>query len=86
MRPAETGSEVRFTMGFDYQGVLNSFQGYMPTIILAGCIEVLVFVLTLYKSVQVIKKENSIVLRILLRDGELSLPQLSLATVLISAQ
>lgn len=64
----------------------NSIKSYMPTIILAGCIEVLVFALTLYKSVQVIKKENSIVLRILLRDGALffGIVSLSYIAVLVS--
>ncbi|KAH6913272.1 hypothetical protein BKA70DRAFT_1262343 [Coprinopsis sp. MPI-PUGE-AT-0042] len=63
-----------------------SIKSYMPTIITAGCIEVLVFALTLYKSVQVIKKENSIILRILLRDGALffGIVALSYIAILVS--
>jgi hypothetical protein len=43
----------------------------MPAILLGMSAEVVVFVLTLYKSIQIIQKENSVVLRILLRDGAL---------------
>ncbi|TFK21188.1 hypothetical protein FA15DRAFT_672815 [Coprinopsis marcescibilis] len=42
---------------------------YMPGIIMVMAGEMLIFAMTLYKSVQITKREKPIVLRILLRDG-----------------
>ncbi|KAG2018010.1 hypothetical protein CC2G_007469 [Coprinopsis cinerea AmutBmut pab1-1] len=62
---------------------LESIQSFMPAILLGMSAEVVVFVLTLYKSIQIIQKENSVVLRILLRDGALYFGVVMLANMAV---